>query len=301
MVDVAVVSLQVEVQPAVLILIAKLRREHALAGEVGHEVIVHLWCYKRRAGLWCAVLIAKSDGEHLAVGDVDVGTELHATRQELSQFAVSVAVVSKHTVAHVALTTHVIVVESSCEEVMHVAEILRVGGPDVSLTHLDLVVVAKLVAFSHKSVGVVEVVLYAWVGDAVSAEGVSVDVVVIIASEQVVHLLVVASAVLSEDDTTRQDLLFGELSLKSGGEVEHQVVVVLRLNVIERVSAGTIAGTVGCIESVEVDLPVGLGGLPPVDGPLPLSQCELIVAHVAIPHLVVAAGHVFPVVRLWVL
>lgn len=158
---------------------------------------------------------------------------------------------------------------------------------DVSLTHLDLVVVAKLVAFSHKSVGVVEVVLYTRIGDAVSAEGVSVDVVVIIASEQVVHLLVVASAVLSEDDTTRQDLLFGELSLKSGGEVEHQVVVVLRLNVIERVSAGTIAGTVGRIESVEVDLPVGLGGLPPVDGPLPLSQCELIVAHVAIPHLVV--------------
>ena len=184
---------------------------------------------------------------------------------------------------------------------MHVAEVLGVGGPEVGLAHLNLVVVAELVAFAHNAVGVVEVVLHARVADAVGAEGIGVDVVVIISAEQVVHFLVVAAAVLSEDEAAGENLLVRELGFDGRGQVEHQRVVVLGLDVVEGIAAAAVLVAVGGIELVEVNLTVGLGSRPPVNGALPLGQCKLIVAHVAVPHLVVAARHVLPVVGLRVL
>ena len=89
-VQTAVVGVDVEVHPCVLILVAQLCAEHALVLEVTHEVVVDLRSHERVACLWCAVLIANAEDERVAVSHVERRAKLQTAVNKLSVLALAV-------------------------------------------------------------------------------------------------------------------------------------------------------------------------------------------------------------------
>ena len=123
----------------------------------------------------------------MAVAQIDRGSHLAAAFQEVGGAALTVGVVEEHTVAHLTIALHLHSAYASADEGVCVADIGGVGCPESSFVDQQVVVVAHLVALMHHGVGVVDVILYAWVQCVVFAQCVGVDVVERLCSQQVVH------------------------------------------------------------------------------------------------------------------
>ena len=106
MVQTAVVSVEVGVEPASVILVAHLAAEHVLIFEVEDEVVIHLRRSKSGAGLGGVPLIAHTQHKSMATTGIDAQAGLGTTLAETGGTALAIGVLGKEAVAHVALAAH---------------------------------------------------------------------------------------------------------------------------------------------------------------------------------------------------
>ena len=246
----------------------------------------------------------------MAVADIEGKAGLATTLGEVGREAFAVRVLGEHTVAHVALAVHIGAAKLSGNHPVQVFAVDGIAAPHLSLLYLDVVVVAEDVALVDELSRTVEthgvqVVLHIVVIGSIGAECIRVDVVERVASQQVVHGLIMVAFVVAVEHTVVQRGVLGGLGGQRRSDVECQIVVVLGLHVVEGVGACGGSLFVGPVEAVPVHLPVGLRSRPVVVGPGPVGECCLVVALdnliLVYPHLIIAAGQVFPVVGLGIL
>ena len=121
-------------------------------------------------------------------------------------------------------------------------------------------------------------------------------------TQQVVHGLIVTVAVATQNKSSYERRALGDLCRQGGSHIEHQVVVVLSLNEIERILALVGSLSVGIIEAFPVNLTVSLACCPIVVRIVPALECSRIIAEcICIPDIIVATWQILPVVWLWIL
>ena len=96
----------------------------------------------------------------------------------------------------------------------------------MSLVHVDIVVVAELVALADNSVRVVEVVLCFVALETEVAYCEAVDICVVLATQQVTHGLVVHTVSVTVVKTGVETVLAGEIVVERSCDVPLQLVVV---------------------------------------------------------------------------
>ena len=292
-VEAAIVCIDVGVHPGILILIAELTAEHMLVAKVEHVVVADLRRDKCSVGHWWTPLVAYTNLEDVALAGI--------------RHCPGVAAIGDFGVAQIAMTTHVGLTELAADHSLETSHLSCVGSPEQALHHLNLIVITELVAFVNERAEVVgsccvEVVLHSWVIGRIGAERISVDVVEEGSTEQVVHGLIVTVAVAAQYQSAYESRALGNLSRQGGSHVDHQVVAVFGLDEVECIMALVGSLSVGIIESLPVNLAVGLACCPVVVRVVPALECRRVVAQrVSIPDVVVAAWQVLPVVRLRIL
>ena len=269
MVEAAIVCIDVGVHPCILILIAELAAEHMLVAKVEHVVVADLRRDKCSVGHWWTPLVAYTNLEDVALAGIEVDATLGTAFAEACYTAVALRVVGSHTVAHIAMTTHVGLTELGADHSLETSHLSCVRSPEQALHHLNLIVVTELVAFVNERAEVVgsccvEVVLHSWVIGRIGAERISVDVVEEGSTEQIVHGLIVTVAVAAQYQSAHESRALGNLSRQGGSHVDHQVVAVLGLDEVECIMALVGSLSVGIIESLPVNLAVGLACCPVV-------------------------------------
>ena len=162
------------------------------------------------------MLIADTHSECTSATEWRCGAELASTAQELGRTALSVRVVGKEAVAHVAFALHVVIVQFSRDVVVNDAEGLVVAAPDGSLAGFQSVVVAESVTLINKFAqsirsSSIQVILDAGVSGGIVAQSIEVGVVERVASQHVFQRLIVASDILSDHESHTQGLQLVEL------------------------------------------------------------------------------------------
>ena len=142
----------------------------------------------------------------MAVACVECGATFRASLAETSPAALAVGVVGKHTIAHVALATHLCLSQFAGHHQLPAAYIGRVVGPKQSFLHKEVIVVAELVSLVDEfaqAVGAcgVEVILYVGIVSGIVPQCVGVDVMERFGTEHVLHRLVMPTDVLCEHQT----------------------------------------------------------------------------------------------------
>ena len=278
-----------------------------LVTEVENVVVADLRRDECCVGHWWTPLVAYTNLEDMTLAGIEVDTTLGTALAEACYTAVALRVVGSHTVAHIAMTTHVGLTELSADHSLETSHLSCVGSPEQALHHLNLIVVTELVAFVNERAEVVgsccvEVILHSWVAGRIGAERISVDVMEERSTQQVIHGLIVTVAVAAQYQSAHESRALGNLSRQGGSHVEHQVVAVLGLDEVERIVALVGSLSVGIIKSLPVDLAVGLACCPVVVRVVPALECRRVVAQrISIPDVVVAAWQVLPVVWLRIL
>src|SRR3712207_4528003 len=168
--------------------------------EVAHEVVVHLGRYEGCGSLWCTPLVAGTYREYMAVACIETHAALAACFAEGCGATLTVGVLGKHTIAHVALACHRGSAHLAGHHEVPTAYVGGVVSPEKSLLYLQCIVVSELVALAYElafTIGShgVDVVLNARVASCIFAQGVGVDVVEALGTEQIIHRLVVATNV----------------------------------------------------------------------------------------------------------
>ena len=275
--------------------------------KVENVVVADLRRDECSVGHWWTPLVAYTNLEDMTLAGIEVDATLGTALAEACYTAVALRIVGSHTVAHIAMTTHIGLTELAADHGLETSHLSSVGSPEQALHHLNLIVVTELVAFVNERAEVVgsccvEVVLHSWVIGRIGAERISVDVVEEGSTEQVVHGLIVTVAVAAQYQSAYESRALGNLSRQGGSHVEHQVVAVLGLDEVECIMALVGSLSVGIIEAIPVNLAVGLACCPVVVRVVPTLECRRVVAQrVSIPDVVVAAWQVLPVVWLRIL
>ena len=273
--------------------VGSLATEDFLHLEVVHEVVLDARCHETIARQRCLGGGHSSEGQDV----VGRGAEGHlcasATAEEAAFATLAVGDVGRlrhavfidvghlsAAVLHQALALH--------DGSVHVAR--KVEGeefarelvlrPEVAPIDVDVVVVAKLIADTDLSVGVVEVVLCLVAAHAVVVGGKLVDVRVAGCAEEVVHRLVVHTLRMVEAETSGVFVITVDLLVEGGVDGRYHLVVVATLQVVECLTALCFVLAIDVVHTVPVDLLVGFGGAPVVHEGVVLVQQEGVLVEV---------------------
>ena len=250
------IAAQVGAEPRATVLIAELRAEDALVLQIAHEVVVHLGRGEGHVGERCIPLIAGTNREHMAMACVPRHGALAATVEESGLAALAIGVLGEETVLHLAVALNARAANLAVEGEVEAAHGCRIVGPGVSLVGIDVVVVAELVALTHRSVGMVQVVLHPVGVGRIVAHSVGINVVEVFCSQQIVHRLIVHTLVGGQHESCIPIAVLCFDDVERGSESEIEVVVVTCLNVVHGVTTQRVGVAVGPIEAVPLYLAV---------------------------------------------
>ena len=250
------ITAQVGAEPRATVLVAELRTEDALIFQIAHEVVVHLGRGEGHVGERCIPLIAGTNREHMAMACVPRHGTLDATVEESSLAALAIGILGEETVFHLAVALDARAANLSVEGEVEAAHGCCIVGPGVSLVGIDVVVVAELVALTHRSVGMVQVVLHPVGVGRIVAHSVGINVVEVFCSQQIVHRLIVHTLVGGQHESCIPIAVLCFDDVERGSESEIEVVVVTCLNVVHGVTTQRVGVAVGPIEAVPLYLAV---------------------------------------------
>ena len=294
-IGVAVVGIEVKLQPVAVEHVAQLCRGALLVLQVVHKIVVHLGAHEGRACLWGAGLVAHAKGQGVAMPQVEGGPHLEPSVQEARLSALAIAVVGTQAVAHVALAPHLLASQLCGQEIVRDALVAAVHRKGIEALQQDVIVVAETVAHAHRCIGVVEVVLHAGVAGGIGADGIGVHVVEVFAAQEVFHRLVVHALVGCQLQASGEAAFCRDVPVVGAAQIGSQMVVVFGLDVVFGVRLALVELAVGKIERVEINLACCLSRCPSViAGP---EGILVVVAAVGVaPHVVMVGGEVLPVV-----
>ena len=213
--------------------------------------------------MWSLGLHAYAHCNGVTFAQVNGASHLEATVKEAAYTTLAVGVVCKQTVAHITVTPHSGTTDSSGYEAVTAAFVLAVLCVCVEFLYIDVVVIAEAVTYIDTLVGMVQVILHAWIGVWICTNGIGIDIVKILAPQQVVHCLIVIARVCIQLDTGTQLGGLVDIPVEVAGQAQGHLVIVTVLDIVDGVAFALVELCVGKVQVVKLDL-AGVGPAGPV-------------------------------------
>ncbi len=212
----------------------------------------------------------------------------------------AVRIVLCKTVAHLTFALHSSITQLGGNHIMQVAEVLGIACPEFAVVYKEVIVVSELVVFLNDTVRIVQVILHLVSIRSISADGISVHVVELCSTEQVLHRLIVHALVGSTDDTDVPSLVLVNLLVESRRKGDVQGIVVFSLDIIHGILSLSGSLLVAVVQAIPVNLAVCLCARPVVVSLPPISESRRVTVRSIglVPDVIIATWHILPVVRM---
>ena len=266
-------------------IIGQIGTEHLLGGKVGSHAIARTGRHKRRLERRCLLHIGNRRGQRVGTRDLVRQRALSLILQEVELLAGALRVVLEATLAIDTLAPLAYVTYLTCHETLQVSRVVVPHRPRLSVANVCIVVVAILITLlNNRSVAISLVVVQVVLHHALAYEialGILIDVDPIVATQQILHLLIVLGAVVARIKTHIQTMTTTQRLHPLHLEVGITLVGMTLLDHIVRAAQTIqtldlrILGHVTIVIIIEA-IPIDLAGTP-IRAPRPTNDIGLLV------------------------